>query len=131
MEDVNGYIVTFSKRKCIYMHRLVMNLKDEYLEVDHIKHHTNDNRKHMLRIVTHSENHKNSKLFSNNTSGFSGVYYDKNCGLWYARITDNNEIINLCCSKNKEDVIKVRKEAEEMYFGEYSYSNSMNYDPNE
>lgn len=131
MEDVNGYIVTFSKRKCVYMHRLVMDLEGVDVEVDHIKHNTNDNRKRMLRIVTHSENHKNSRMFSNNTSGFTGVFYSKKDDLWYARITDNNEVINLYCSKNKEDAINARKEAEEIYFGEYSYSNSINYDPNE
>lgn len=129
MEDTNGYIVTFSKRKCIYLHRLIMNVDDHKKEIDHIKHNTKDNRKCMLRVVSHSENQKNNQLASNNTSGFTGVFYDKRDGFWYARITNNNTVINLCRCRNKDDAIKARKEAEELYFGEYSFENSMNYNP--
>lgn len=127
MEDSNGYIVTFVNRKVILMHRLVMNLFDPKLEVDHIMHDTNDNRKHLLRVLSHSENHKNSKKYNNNTSGITGVFYDKRDESWYARITCDNTVINLGCFKNKKEAINARKEAEENYFGEYSYDNSMNY----
>ena len=106
-----------------------MNVDDHKKEIDHIKHNTKDNRKCMLRVVSHSENQKNNQLASNNTSGFTGVFYDKRDGFWYARITNNNTVINLCRCRNKDDAIKARKEAEELYFGEYSFENSMNYNP--
>lgn len=127
MEDSNGYIVTFVKRKPIFMHRIVMNVFDSKLEVDHIKHDINDNRKSLLRVLSHSENHKNSKKYKNNTSGITGVYYDKRDNLWYARITCDNVVINIGCFKNRDEAINARKNAEELYFGEFSYNNSMNY----
>lgn len=130
MEDSNGYVVTFVNKKPLFMHRLVMGLDEKSpLEVDHIKHNVKDNRKLYLRAVSHSENHRNSKKYNSNSSGFTGVFLDERDGNWYSRITYNNEVINLCRSKIKEDVIRARKEAEELYFGEYSYSNSMNYNP--
>ena len=130
MEDSNGYLVTFVNRKAVFMHRFIMDLKDNsLLEVDHIKHKTNDNRKKFLRITSHAKNHRNNKLYKNNSSGFTGVYFDYRDNVWYSRITYDGKVINLCRSKTKDDVIKARKEAEELYFGEHSYHNSMSYNP--
>ena len=61
---------------------------------------------------------------SDNTSGFTGVYWLKNNRTWEARINVNKESIGLGYYKNKKDAIKARKEAEEKYFGEWSYDNS-------
>ena len=83
-----------------------------------------DNRKSNLRIVSNSENQMNRKLAKNNTSGTSGVDWLKRNNLWRSRITINNQSVTLGYYKNKEDAIKARKEAEEKYFGEYSYDNS-------
>lgn len=129
MEDANGYIVTFVSRKPIFMHRFVMGLDEKSTyEVDHIRHETNDNRKGYLRVVSHAENHRNNRKFKNNSSGETGVFFNSKDRCWCSRITYNGEIINLCRSKNKDDAIRARKEAEELYFGEYSYDNSMKYE---
>ena len=40
-------------------------------------------------------------------------------------ISKNNETIYLGRYFDKDDAIKARKEAEEKYFGEYSYDNSI------
>ena len=42
----------------------------------------------------------------------------------------NKKKIDLGIFENKEDAIKARKEAEEKYYGEYSYDNSMKGDEN-
>jgi hypothetical protein len=99
---------------------------NEKLFVDHINGNKADNRKNNLRLVTASQNLMNTKLRSDNTSGYKGVYYNKKNNKRYARITVNKKIINLGSFKNKEDAIKIRKDAEEKYFGEYSYNNSRN-----
>ena len=42
----------------------------------------------------------------------------------------NKKKIDLGVFENKEDTIKARKEAEDKYYGEYSYDNSMKGDEN-
>lgn len=110
----------------IPLHRFIMNLEQKSnLIVDHINtHHPEDNRKANLRIVTQTENQMNRKLATNNKSGITGVYWNKRDKCWLAQIGLNNQKIRLGCFKNKDDAIKARKEAEEKYFGEYSYDNS-------
>ena len=56
---------------------------------------------------------------SNNTSGYTGVEWDKSRNKWRASITFKGKIYYLGRYDNKEDAIKVRKEAEEKIFGEF------------
>ena len=128
--DRNGYIRAKikgdnSKIKYVFLHRYLMNVHnipcDGYL-IDHINGNVKDNRKCNLRVATPSENSMNSKKRSNNTSGVTGVKKYK--GKWVACIRVRNERIYLGIYNNFEDAVKVRKEAEEKYFGEFSYDNS-------
>lgn len=120
-------VVTHIKGKSIKMHRIIMNVTDDnYYIVDHINHNTFDNRKCNLRLVTHNLNMRNKKISSNNKSGYTGVAWDKECGKWLAYIGVNNKQIKLGRFVNIDDAIQARKEAEEKYFGKYSYCNSIN-----
>jgi hypothetical protein len=56
---------------------------------------------------------------SNNTSGVVGVNYDKSTKTWKAIIQFKNKRYYLGSSKNKEEAIKMRKEAEEKIHGEF------------
>ena len=94
--------------------------------VDH-KHGSNtlnDNRKSNLRVATFEENSYNTTLRSNNTSGVTGVNWEKRRNKWQAYITVNKKRIYLGLFDNIEDAIRVRKEAESKFFGEYSHDNS-------
>ena len=116
-----GYVITGGANNSnLLMHRLILNVLDDQ-EVDHINHNTNDNRKENLRIVTRSQNQMNASLRSNNTSGVTGVYFDNTYGYWVSKIQQDV----LGHFANFDDAVKVRKEAEEKYFGEYSYDESM------
>ena len=64
-------------------------------------------------------------MFSNNTSGHKGVTFDKSRNKWMAHIKLNGKHKTLGRFVKFEDAVKARKEAEEKYFGEYSYDNSM------
>jgi hypothetical protein len=125
-----GYISSKRNRKQIFLHRLVMGVVDESLKikVDHVKHKKYDNRKSELRKVTSGQNNINRELGSNNKSGVTGVHWDKKVNKWIASIGLNKKYIVLGSFSDFEDAIKARKEAEEKYFGEYSYDNSMNID---
>jgi hypothetical protein len=120
-----GYISSFTTGKVFkLLHRLIMNCPTDY-EVDHINHKTWDNRKLNLRIVSKSNNLQNQRLSDNNTSGYTGVCWDKTKEKWIAYIKVYKKAIHLGRYINKEDAVKARKEAEELYFGEYSYDNSI------
>lgn len=67
----------------------------------------------------------NKSLLNTNSSGVTGVGYRKSSDTWRARITVNKKSIYLGDFKNFEDAVNVRKQAEEKYFGEYSYDNSL------
>ena len=118
----DGYVIStpFHNSKTILMHRLVMDVSDSKVLVDHIYHHKNDNRKQFLRIVTKSQNAMNSLTPINNSSGQKGVYLYKRTQKWIAGLWINNKYIS-CGSYNlKEDAIKARLAAEKVYYGEYS-----------
>lgn len=119
----NGYITArCNNKQHILFHRVLF---PDSITVDHITHNTSDNRKCNLRIATQSQNNINRSIMKNNTSGVTGVYWHKKDKRWVARIKFNKKSIYLGSFVNFEDAVKVRKKAEEKYFGEYSYGNSM------
>lgn len=124
--DNDGYVKSRGLKRTnnILLHRLILSYPKHL--IDHINHNTIDNRKINLREVTNSQNGMNHSIGSNNTSGVSGVNWDKHLGKWRARITVNYQRIDLGAYNKFEDAVKARKDAEEKYFGEYSYDNSIN-----
>lgn len=122
-----GYVVghLLKTNKSIKMHNLIIE-HDKNSVIDHINTHMkNDNRKNNLRVITQQKNTMNRMKLSNNTSGTTGVSFDKRKNKWVAYISYNKKRIHLGYFVLKEDAIKARKEAEEHYFREYSYDNSM------
>lgn len=120
-----GYVVSTN----ILFHRVVMGLPDICFEIDHKYGETtrNDNRKYNLRITTKSQNMMNVGIRKHNKSGVTGVIWHKRREKWRAFITVNQELIELGFFNNFEDAVKIRKEAEDKYFGEFSYDNSKSY----
>lgn len=119
----NGYLVARYKNSQLIMHRIIMNCPDGK-QVDHKCHNKLDNRKSNLRIVTNQQNSMNSLVQLNNKSGVTGVCWDKNVGKWYVYINYKGKRIYKGRYKDLEVAKMVRKEAEDEYFGEYSYDNS-------
>ena len=66
----------------------------------------------------------NVGIRKNNNSGVSGVNWDSATNKWRARICINNQRISLGVYDDVNDAIEARKQAEEKYFGEWSYDNS-------
>ena len=123
----NGYVISRENYKEIQMHRVIMNCPvDMVVDHKHGKETRNDNRKNNLRIATYSNNACNHKIYKDSTSGVTGVNWNKRANKWRARISVNYKRINLGDFVNFEDAVKARKKAEEKYFGEWSYDNSIN-----
>lgn len=129
-EDKAGYICANVNADgfdtTLKMHRLVMHVTDPQIQIDHIKHRVNDNRKSKLRIATSQNNAQNKKLLDNNTSGRTGVYLNKRDNKWIAQICKNGKVIVLGRFRDFDSAVAARKSAEDKIFGEYSYENSIN-----
>lgn len=121
--DNKGYVSAYNTSGSKLFHRQIMD--GNY--IDHISHNTKDNRKSNLRNVTSSQNNMNVSKRSDNTSGVTGVSWHKGIQKWRARINVSGKEVNLGYFEEFEDAVKARKEAEDKYFGEYSYDNSKGY----
>ena len=128
-----GYLAgNAGNSKTVMLHRYIMDAPDDML-VDpvHGSETKHDNRRSNLRLATCAQNNMNSKLNINNTSGCTGVYFNKETKKWVAQIgvgnyedTGKKRCIYLGSYDDFDDAVKARKEAEEKYYGEFSRDNS-------
>lgn len=109
-------------QKTILMHREIMKVPNG-MHTDHINHNPLDNRKANLRVCTNSQNQMNSKKQSNNTSGVTGVYWNKSAQKWQAGIMIEQKQIHLGFSRSLFEACCARKSAENKYFGKFAYGN--------
>ena len=123
-ESPMGYIVCSPRDRegTVFLHRFIMNPASKKELVDHINHDTFDNRKCNLRIVDHYQSQRNIGPFKNK-SGIKGVYLKK--GRWVANIKVNHIDHYLGSFDTKEEAAAARKAAEEQFFGEYNYDQSI------
>lgn len=61
----------------------------------------------------------NQRKYSNNVSGVVGIGWSKKNKRWIARITKNNKTVYLGYFKDKDEAIRVRRQAELDFYGEY------------
>ena len=82
---------------------------------DHLSRDTNDNRKCNIYLKSNMGNCKNRSLSKANSSGKTGVSFDKSTNAWVALITVNYKTKYLGKYKRFEDAVAARKEAEFKY----------------
>jgi hypothetical protein len=108
----------------LFLHRLITGAKDDEV-VDHLNHDGCDNRQCNLRTVLHKKNMLNLQIRIDNKSGVPGVWWDQERQKWQAYITCDKIHHPLGRFDTFEEAVAARKAAEERYFGEFSYDNSM------
>lgn len=99
------------KGERIYLHREV-TAATKGSTVDHVSGDGLDNRRANLRICSHAQNLQNQKLRSNNTSGITGVTFDKQVGKWKAQIKMNYKNKSLGFFKTAKEVAVARRKYE-------------------
>lgn len=116
----DGY-VSSSKRgeKDIILHRLIMNVGNSKLVIDHINHNKLDNIKCNLRVCTKSQNNMNMQPTEQNKTGYVGVTKEDN--KYRVSIQVHGDRKRLGSFKTLDEAILVRKQAELEYFGEFRY----------
>ena len=103
-----------SNGKKIFLHRMLLEVDDKNIFVDHINHNTLDNRKNNLRIVSIKQNMYNTKKDIN-----KGVRYDKKVNRYGSSIMFNYKSIWLGKYDLFEEAKIARYFAEIKLFGEY------------
>jgi len=84
-------------------------------DLDHINGVKADNRLLNLRAVTTQENMRNVAKWRNNSSGVTGVQWNKAHAAWHVRIGVGGKYKHLGYFKDFNEAVAVRKEAEVHY----------------
>jgi hypothetical protein len=114
-----------------YLSRVVLNITDPLVKVDHINRNRLDNRKENLRPCTNAENCRNRGKPKNNTSGYKGVFWHCKNEKWIASIGYNNRSYYLGSYNTKEDAAKAYNQAAKLYHGEFAVLNVIEEDEDE
>lgn len=121
-----GYWVTNVKKEDKYtksvlmIHQLIAEIKygeyDSSLKIpDHLSRNTDDNRKCNIVLKSNKNNSHNRGISKVNTSGKTGVSFNKQKNAWTAYITVNYKTIHLGDFADYDKAVKARKAAEEKY----------------
>ena len=113
-----GYLHSRIKGKLVRLHLFILDYP--FKTVDHINRNKLDNRKSNLRECEQKENTKNMSVKKNNSSGVSGVSFNKSTGKWRARIMVDRKEISLGHYTSFEQAVKARREGEFKYFGDFA-----------
>lgn len=115
--DSKGYRFIRLNKKAYRTHRIIWKMlknEDPLGEIDHIDGNSLNNKIKNLRIVSHQENLKNCKLRKDNTSGITGISFNKKRKKWVSYMHINGAMINLGEFDKKKKAIEVRKNFEKL-----------------
>ena len=119
--DSLGYPRAWTGDEETRLHRLLIPCVPDGLVVDHINRNKMDNRRANLRVVTQKENNQNITVHKNNTSGVSGVFFDKRAKRWRAQISRDGKTTHVGIFDCFDDAVAARKDAEKKFYGGVYY----------
>lgn len=111
------------------LHRLLFDLEDPNIKVDHIDHNLLNNKRNNLRICTQEENARNKRQLPNsnlyNYKGCHYCYYKNKTNPWQCMIGHNNKTIHIGYFPTLEQCAKAYNKAAKKYFGEFACLNEI------
>jgi hypothetical protein len=108
----------------VLMHRLVLGLTaGDGKQADHINRNKLDNRRCNLRLCDNSQNHANTGLRRDNTSGYTGVCFNRHVKKYQAAIQVNGLSIYLGVFADPIDAAMAHDKAARRLFGEFAVTN--------
>lgn len=108
----NGYKEARILGKSFFMHNLVWLWHNEDWpagEIDHINGDRIDNRIENLRDTSRGVNLRNAKMKSTNTSGYTGVHFNKALNKWQGRVMVNYRVVYRCYGETAEVAAALRE----------------------
>lgn len=125
-----GYVQAWDneKKRSVHMQRLLIT-PGTGEQVDHINGDKLDNRRCNLRIADRSQNKANSNAYKNNTSGYKGVFFEKDPRVktkkWRAALRINTKLVSLGRYLTKIEAAIAYNMAAKKYFGEFAKLNEV------
>ena len=113
-----GYLRISINKTSYYVHRVAYAIHHGHWptdQIDHSEHCRANNRIDNLSVVSNKKNSRNQSMRKNNTSGCTGVCWNKHIQKWVARINAYGKIIHLGYFTDKFEAICARKSAERKY----------------
>lgn len=92
-------------------------------DVDHIDGNPSNNAITNLRVCSHAENQRNMKKHKDNTSGFKGVYWNKNAEKWMAQICVDGKLKYLGLFQNTKEAANAYDAAAKILHGDFARLN--------
>lgn len=114
----NGYAAAVIDGGTVYLHQLVLPAPPGY-EVDHRDGNKLNNRRSNLRLVTRSQQMMNTRLRTDNKSGFRGVSWDEQTKKWRARLVFEGKTHNLGRFDTEMEAASVYAEAANKFCAQY------------
>jgi len=102
------------------MHRLILNLSDNRIFVDHINHGTLDNRRHNLRVATFAQNMANRRPWGRH-SNFKGISKDRN--RWRVQVKSENQFVVRRSVQDEVEAALIYDAYAKAFQGDYAYLN--------
>jgi hypothetical protein len=123
-----GYCTTSpyrdKKQRQIKLHRMIMNVTDPKIYVDHINGNKLDNRKANLRLCGATGSSRNrGKPKKQTASQYKGLYYNKKIKKWCARVCVDKKKVNLGYFETELEAALAYNEGVGRYHGEFARPN--------
>lgn len=99
------------------------NFITDAIGIDHRNGDGLDNRRANLRISTQAQNCANTRIRSNNKSGFKGVSWKASRSAWCAQIRRNDKSYHLGLFADREEAARAYDAAAIEFFGEFARIN--------
>lgn len=97
------------------VHRIIWEMHNGEIPngyfIDHINHNRIDNRIENLRLVTSGGNAKNRSRPNTNTSGVTGVHWNKRLNKWHVQINHEGKRKHIGLFDSIEKAAEARKDA--------------------
>jgi len=106
----------------VKMHRQIMKANPGEI-IDHADRNGLNNQKSNLRFCLNSQNLMNTRIRSDNTSGFKGVTYHSQNKRWRATINKDGKQVSLGCYGTPEEAAFAYNKAAFELFGEFARPN--------
>lgn len=121
--NTSGYVVARISGKLTYLHRFLLNTTAPH--VDHIDGNPLNNKRDNIRECTAQQNSFNQKICTSNTTGTTGVYFDKRRDMWYAQLALKEGVLSSRNYSNKLDAISWRERMERKYHKEFQRKSNL------
>lgn len=115
----HGIVLPDGRRSTQQMHNFITGV----IGIDHRNGDGLDNRRSNLRVTTQAQNCANTRIRSNNKSGFKGVSWHAARAAWVAQIKSGDTSHHLGLFSDREAAARAYDDAAIDLFGEYARIN--------